>query len=128
MNPSQQIKLESLQDQCPCLVQKLGLEAWIEGPSAAEADNSTWRVTSHAARPLSLCNTGKDQQDNHTLVNTRDLPLAHLMAVHRTGSADRLYDFYDRETADLVTQVYMEDLARFGYQVWPGPPHDFKLV
>lgn len=51
-----------------------------------------------------------------------------LLDVHRTGAEDSLYEYYDREVADMVSYIYAEDFVRFGYPIWKGPPDMIHLT
>lgn len=108
----------------------LGLQSWVdEAPYPFDGNVNDDNNTLALAWPLLPCATSQQRhlQTNET-ASQQEVSLAKLLVVHRTGAAERLSGYYDRETAELATDIYAEDFTRFGYQIWKGPPDHIQLM
>lgn len=122
------MKLETLHAACACLLQRLGIRELVDEADVSPGSNTSGLGNeSTKAWPLLPCSTQKTGLSYAESNTEKQVSLPHLMSVHRTGAEQRVHDYYDQETADLVTQVYAKDFVRFGYQVWKGPPERINL-
>ena len=48
--------------------------------------------------------------------------------VHSTGASNHLLEYYDDETAKIVSNLYAEDFAVLGYPLWDGESANYSLI